>query len=270
MIPKIIHYCWFGGNPLPEELQAYIATWKKYCPDYEIKLWNEESFDIDSHIFTKTAYAARKFAYVSDYVRAYVLNKYGGIYLDTDVELKKSLDVFLEHEAFTGFEAKGFPFTALWAAIPEHSLTQKVLSYYDNREYLPSQETNTKSVSATLIDEFGIDPEKNILQIGNDGINTIHIYPAEYFCLDLLPNYATHHFFGSWLPNKKDPFKDFLHTQYYLDKATEYEEYKFNTLNDLSKKIRYIELLKIAIFRFYNLYMPEPLKKLRRNLKNHG
>lgn len=267
MIPKIIHYCWFGGNPLPGELQKYVETWKKYCPDYEIKLWNEESFDIEGHIFTKTAYAARKFAYVSDYVRAYALNKFGGIYLDTDVELKKNLDVFLNHEAFTGFETKGSPFTALWAAIPEHSLTQKVLSYYDGREYLDSQETNTKSVSASLIDEFGIDPTKNVLQVGNDGINSIHIYPAEYFCLDLLPNYATHHFFGSWLPNKKDPFKDFLHTQYYLDKATEDEGYKFSVLNGLSKKIGYKELLKIAVYRFYNLYMPEFMKELRRRLK---
>jgi len=268
MIPKIIHYCWFGGNPLPGELQKYVETWKKYCPDYEIKLWNEESFDIDSHVFTKTAYAARKFAYVSDYVRAYALNKFGGIYLDTDVELKKSLDVFLSHEAFTGFEAKGSPFTALWASIPEHSLTQKVLSYYDGREYLDSQETNTKSVSASLIDKFGIDPTKNILQVGNDGINSIHIYPAEYFCLDLLPNYATHHFFGSWLPNKKDSCKDFLHAQYYLDKATEDREYRFSVLNELSKKLSYKELIKLALYRLYNLYTPGYFKKVIIKIKS--
>lgn len=86
MIPKILHYCWFGNTELPEQLQNYITTWQKYCPDYEVKLWNESSFDVNSHPFTKTAYAAKKFAFVADYVRAHALYLEGGIYLDTDVE----------------------------------------------------------------------------------------------------------------------------------------------------------------------------------------
>ena len=264
MIPKIIHYCWFGGNPLPEKLKHYIATWSIYCPDYEIKEWNEEIFEVNSNEFTKTAYEHRKWAYVSDYVRAYALYHEGGIYLDTDVELKANLDQFLEHEAFTGFESKGSPFTALWAAIPKHSLTKKVLSYYEGRVYTPVQETNTASVSRILIDEFGVDPNNNI-QVKSDGKHSIHIYPAEYFCLDLLPNFATHHFEGSWVQNKQ-LFKEYLHAKYYLNKAIEHSGENFQLLNRFAQELSFKALMKIIFYKVYHL-MPERIKNLRSKIK---
>ena len=154
MIPKTIHYCWFGPNKIPEELIQYIKTWELFCPDYEIKLWNEDSFDVNSHPFTKSAYKVKKYAYVSDYVRAYALHNFGGIYLDTDVELKEGLDPFLNHEAFTGFESKNSPFTAVWGSIPEHSLTNKILKYYHDRIYTLEESTNTFSVSEILNNQF--------------------------------------------------------------------------------------------------------------------
>lgn len=258
MIPKKIHYCWFGGNPLPEVLRKYILTWKKFCPDYEIKEWNENTFDVNSHEFTKTAYEHKKYAYVSDYVRAYALYHEGGIYLDTDVELKANLDQFLVNEAFTGFESTGLPFTAVWASIARHSLSRKVLNYYENRKYTLGQETNTLSVSRLLIEEFGISPEKNILQIGNDTVNTIHVYPAEYFCLDLLPNFATHHFEGSWLSNAK-PFKEHLHTRYHLEQAFELSDGNIYFLKNLSYKLNLKDIFKLILLKFYHL-LPMKIK----------
>ena len=104
MIPKKIHYCWFGGNPLPEDAQKYLESWKKFCPDYEIIRWDEKNFDINQLPYVQEAFKAKKWAFITDYVRLYALYNYGGIYMDTDVEVLKSLDSFLELKAFSGFE----------------------------------------------------------------------------------------------------------------------------------------------------------------------
>ena len=105
MIPKVIHYCWFGGNPLPKEVKEQIANWKKKMPDYEFKMWNEDNFDINSTIFTKKMYEAKKWAFVSDYVRLYALVNYGGFYLDTDVKVLKNFEPLLNYTAICGFES---------------------------------------------------------------------------------------------------------------------------------------------------------------------
>ena len=102
MIPKVIHYCWFGRGELPPLAKKCLDSWKKYCPDYEIKEWNEDNFDLDSYPYVREAYDKRKFAFVTDVVRLYALYHEGGIYMDTDVEVLKPLDRFLSHrvEAF--------------------------------------------------------------------------------------------------------------------------------------------------------------------------
>lgn len=104
MVPKIIHYCWFGRNPLPESAQKCIESWRKFLPDYEIKEWNEDNFDVNSIQYTKDAYEAKKYAFVSDYARFWVLYNYGGLYFDTDVEVIKPLDDIIERGAFMGVE----------------------------------------------------------------------------------------------------------------------------------------------------------------------
>lgn len=115
MIPKILHYCWFGD---PEKLktdkrsQACIESWKKYLPDYELKLWNEENFDVNMCDYTKQAYEKGQYAFVSDVARLYALYTEGGVYMDTDVEVYKPLDEFLTDECFTGFEETNFPVCA--------------------------------------------------------------------------------------------------------------------------------------------------------------
>lgn len=103
-IPKIIHYCWFGGGPISPESRKCIESWKKYCPDYKIIEWNEQNFEISQNRYAQQAYEAKKYAFVSDYVRLAVLYRYGGIYLDTDVELVRPLDELLEHKGFIGME----------------------------------------------------------------------------------------------------------------------------------------------------------------------
>ncbi len=256
MIPRIIHYCWFGPNKIPKELLQYINSWNKFCPDYEIKLWNEQNFDIDSHPFTQSAYNAKKYAYVSDYVRAYALNNYGGIYLDTDVELKNNLDIFLEHEAFTGFECCGSPFTAVWGSIAKHSLTEKILSYYKDKIYSISEPTNTASISDILIKEFNIDPQSNKKQSGSDTKNTIVVYPSSTFCLDLDINFATHHFSGSWIENKKKSFKVNVHEKYLIESLDSYpsiySEKEF--LRNLAQRLNFINLVQLIRYFLKNKF----------------
>lgn len=107
MIPKIIHYCWFGRNPLPTSAQKCIASWRKYLPDYEIKEWNEDNFNVNIIPYTQQAYEANKYAFVSDYARFWILYHYGGLYFDTDVEVIKSFDDIVERGAFMGLEIDG-------------------------------------------------------------------------------------------------------------------------------------------------------------------
>lgn len=108
MIPKIIHYCWFGGGPKPKSVEKYIRSWKKYCSDYEIIEWNEDNFDISSSpLYVKQAYAAKKWAFVSDYARLKVVFECGGIYFDTDVQVIKNIDTLLQYDTFFGFENCG-------------------------------------------------------------------------------------------------------------------------------------------------------------------
>lgn len=113
MIPKIIHYCWFGGKELPKLAKKCIASWEKYCPDYEIIQWNESNFDLNRNGYTRMCVEQKKWAFLSDYVRLLVVAEHGGIYFDTDVELLRSPDGLLENEAFFGFETEEYVATGL-------------------------------------------------------------------------------------------------------------------------------------------------------------
>lgn len=251
MIPKIIHYCWFGGNPLPEQLQKYINNWQEKCPDWEIKLWNEKNFDINSQVFTQSAYQQKKYAFVSDYVRAWALYEFGGVYLDTDVEIKLPIDNFLQYEAFSGFEAINLPFTAVWGAIPKHSLTKQVLSYYEQKYYSDKEPPNTAFISDIISKKFKIDKTMDSNQVGNDGVNTLHIFASHYFCLDLPINYTTHHFIGSWLEDKtgKKPYKQQLHNRYYLNKLGHDFLLEKRQLKELAKRINLTQIF--IIIRYF-------------------
>lgn len=132
MIPKKVHYFWFGRNPKPPIAEFCIASWKKLLPDFEIIEWNEDNFDYTQNTFAREAYEQKKWAFVSDYARAKVLYEEGGFYMDTDMELKNSLGDFIDYKAICGFEIKKIPFSAFWAVEAKHMLAKDILEYYEN------------------------------------------------------------------------------------------------------------------------------------------
>lgn len=135
-IPKIIHYCWFGGGAISPENRKCMESWKKYCPDYKIIEWNDQNFDISTNRYAQQAYEAKKYAFVSDYVRLAVLYEYGGIYLDTDVELVRPLDELLELPGFMGFQTNNEVATGLgFGARKGNSVVQALLRDYDALDF---------------------------------------------------------------------------------------------------------------------------------------
>lgn len=215
MIPKIIHYCWFGENELSDLAKKCVQSWKLYCPDYKIKEWNEKNFDINSNLYVKEAYLAKKWAFVSDYVRLYALLNEGGIYMDTDVQLLKSLDNFLELKAFGGIENNNKIQSSLIGSEKLHPWIKSLISYYDNKHFINKDgeydlTPNVKYITDITRTKYNIILNNSLIQI-NDVIN---IYPMEFFSpkdsqtgrLYLTENtYAIHHFDGSWL--SKDVYK---------------------------------------------------------------
>jgi len=210
MIPKIIHYCWFGENPYPEVVEKCKLSWEKYLPDFEIVEWNEKNFDINSNIFVKEAYEAKKFAFVSDYVRLYVLYNYGGIYLDSDVEVIKPLNPFLQHKAFTGGESDNTCVTGTMGAEKNHPWIKKLLDYYDNRSFLQEGDyiSNTKIITKITKEMYGFESSSHYVNFNDE----LHIYPFDFFCakdfetgkIKITNNtYTIHHFNGSWLTEKQ-------------------------------------------------------------------
>ena len=183
MIPKIIHYCWFGGNPLPELAQKCIKSWKKYCPDYEIKCWDETNFDINACDYVREAYEKKKWAFVSDYARFKILYENGGTYLDTDVELIAPIDDIIERGPFMGLEQsdKTYVGTGLgFGVYAGHRLVKEILESYHNTHFTKdeydSYETVVTRVTNILL-EHGNIPSNMISEVAG-----IIIYPPEYFC----------------------------------------------------------------------------------------
>ena len=131
MIPKTIHYCWFGRNPKPRLVEKCIKSWKKHCPGYEIIEWNENNFDVFTcPLYVRQAYEAKKWAFVSDVARIYALKEHGGIYFDTDIVMVQDIDDLLENDAFVGFENKDMPFTAVFGAKKKHPFCKKPLPWH--------------------------------------------------------------------------------------------------------------------------------------------
>lgn len=213
MIPKKIHYCWFGGNPLPKDVQKYIDTWKKFCPDYEIKEWNEQNFDIHLNRYVEEAYQQKKWAFVSDVARIYALYAEGGIYMDTDVEVVKNLDTLLNNQGFLGFEGTQWIATNIVGFEPKHGLLEQFLDSYNHRIFVKSdgsldQTTNVEEITKLLVDKYSLQLN-GIKQILPEGIV---IYPTDYFSpydyiqgkLNRTSNtYSIHWFSQTWIGQNK-------------------------------------------------------------------
>ncbi len=204
MIPKKIHYVWVGGGSKPKYIKRCMKTWQKYLKDYEIIEWNENNFDINSHPFVKKAYEAKKWAFVSDYIRAYVIYHEGGIYLDTDNCVLRNLDDLRKNRAFVGFENNSYPFTACFGAEAKHPLVKDMLDYYDtiNFSYDKNNElanVNTKSVSDILIKKYHCQIG-NIPQVLKEDIK---VYKDDVLCNPSKNSYVIHVFTGTWMEETK-------------------------------------------------------------------
>lgn len=207
MIPKIIHYCWFGGNPLPKLAQKCIASWKQYFPDYEIWEWNEKNYDVRKTTYISEAYGAKKYAFVSDYARFDILYQYGGIYFDTDVEVIKPFDAILERGGFTGCEAVGriAPGVGIGSAIGL-KIFQEILDVYATVPFLNTDGScNLASIVeyvTPVFKKYNFKAENTIQEF--DGIV---VYPHEYFCPKMTSGafkitentYSIHYFMSSWV-----------------------------------------------------------------------
>ncbi len=219
MIPKKIHYCWFGGRPLDELAQHCIATWKRIHPDFEIIEWNERNAPIDDNAYVKDAFEQKKWAFVSDYVRSKVMYDHGGIYMDTDMELKMPLDDFMNHRAVCGFEVKGVPYSAFWMAEPGHQLAKDFVDYYDRQPGF-EERINTDIFSEMLENQYGADRYSDTVQELRHGVT---LYPSVYFSQDLQKNYVSHHFSGSWFGgDEENKHKKMVNVYGLLERLTTY------------------------------------------------
>lgn len=213
MIPRKIHYCWFGGNEMPELGRKCIESWKKYCPDYEIVLWNEDNYDLDACPYVREAYEAKKWAFVSDYARFDILYKHGGVYFDTDVELLKPIDEIIEKGAFMGCEVDAFEGKGLKvapglgiAAEAGDNIYRTILEGYHTRHFTLDDGSydllTVVDYTTNILRQYGLKDCE-----GMQNIAGINIYPKEYFNpfdtttgkISTTPNtYSIHHYAASW------------------------------------------------------------------------
>lgn len=207
MIPKKIHYCWFGGKPFPKLEEKCIESWKRLCPGYEIVRWDESNSPLTDNRYVQQAYQVKKWAFVSDYVRLRVLAEHGGVYLDADVELLRSLDPYLDSEAFLGFESPEKVATCVIGSVPRHGLVEELARSYSGRVFQRADgsldETTNVIYFTELLGGLGLRRDGTEQAVGG-----VSVYPAEYFSpkdletgkLTVTANtVAIHHFHGSWM-----------------------------------------------------------------------
>lgn len=205
MIPKIIHYCWFGGKPLPSDVKAYISTWRKHFPDFEIKQWDESNFDINGCLYTRQAYFARKYAFVSDVARLYALATEGGLYLDTDIIIKKPFpDEWFNLDGFGSFEHDKYVQTGVIASSCKNSIIEDFLNSYNNRPFFQGLNfditTNVAKFTEIMVRKGFL--MNNTLQERFG----FRLFPQSYLCAndwktgryDTEQTYAVHDFNGAW------------------------------------------------------------------------
>lgn len=206
IIPKTIHYCWFGGRPLPAVAEHCMKSWRELLPDYTIKRWDETNTDIHENRYAREAYEAGKYAFVSDYMRLKVLYEEGGIYMDTDVEVVKNLDSFLGHRAFSGFESPNLIPTGIMGAEQCHPWIGSLLECYRDKSFFEEDGTYDMTPNTVLITQLSL---KQGLRLTNKKqiFHDVVMYPKEVFCPKDYDDsryfvtentYTIHHFSGSW------------------------------------------------------------------------
>lgn len=212
MIPKVIHWCWFGRGKYSALVEKCIASWKKYLPDYEIKVWNEDNFDIHCNKYVEEAYQNKKWAFVTDYVRLYALYHEGGVYMDSDVEVLRPLDGFLSLSAFSGFESNHSCPTGIMASEKGGAWVKDILDDYNDRSFVNPDGTLNLTTNVEYITQMMNKRGFSLTGEYIDIKNYVTLYPSDYFCpkshatgkLNLTTNtYTIHHFASSWHSPKK-------------------------------------------------------------------
>lgn len=213
MIPKVIHYCWFGGSEIPENLLHCMESWKQVMPDYEIKRWDESNYDINQCDYIREAYAEKKWAFVSDYVRLDVCYTYGGIYLDTDVEVLKPFDDLLSLEGFCGMETGKHQNpdevnVGLGMGLCQgQEMGQILRDEYQGLHFKKSDGsldlTPCPTIQTRTLKKYGLELRNEI-----QNVNGLVVFPTEYFCpmnqytgeVNTTSNtFSVHHYFASWV-----------------------------------------------------------------------
>ncbi|MBQ7920646.1 MAG: hypothetical protein IJ324_11985 [Lachnospiraceae bacterium] len=212
VIPKKIHYCWFSRNPIPDYLKRCIDSWYKYCPEYEIVKWDEDNYDINKNLYMKQAYEAKKWGFVPDIARLDILYEHGGIYLDTDVELIRSLDDLLYQSAFVGVEKWGnINVGGGCGAVSHHPIIKRMLDFRINEKFLLEDgglnQTTCGFYETRPLIKLGMKPNNTIQRIGDMTIySSDFFHPYDYMSGETIiteNTYSIHHFNGGWLDEKK-------------------------------------------------------------------
>lgn len=210
MIPKVIHYCWFGGKEKPTEVIRCIESWKKYCPNYKIIEWNEKNYDYQKNEYTKYCYEHKLWAFFTDYVRLDIIYSYGGIYLDTDVEVIKSFDPLLKEDCFLGMEEIGTVNTGEgFGAEKGNPIIKENKEFYENKFNFFNNGKFKKiicvKITTDILTKYGL---RKINEIQSFDVFTV--YPPAYFCPKKMgtnkititkDTYSIHHFDSSWKSN---------------------------------------------------------------------
>ena len=213
-IPKIIHYCWFGEKEIPEQYRKWMESWRKYCPDYEIIEWNEKNYDVHKNKYIDEAYEKGEWAFVSDYARIDIINEYGGIYLDADVELIKNIDELLKNHAFCGFESNEYVNYGLgFGSKRNNSILAEIKIYYENKNFIQKNgilnRTSCPFIQTEIMKRHGLRCNGEF-QI----VDEMSVFPSRVLCgmsphsfrieKSLVHTYAIHHFSGSWVKDKRE------------------------------------------------------------------
>ena len=220
MIPKIIHYCWLSGDEFPPLIQKCLDTWKEKLPDYEFILWDTNKFKLDDNIWVKQAFETKKYAFAADYIRLFAVYNYGGIYLDTDIEVIKSFNDLLERPYFTGAEGLGIIEAGVFGSEKNSAWVKQCLDYYDGKSFINEDDTfNTLTLPRIMMAQ--ISKVRTIEEIFPDNLDpdvqanddcTLYMFPKDFFCaknhgtgvIEKTENtYSIHHFAMSWISNKR-------------------------------------------------------------------